>query len=88
MKTHLAGNAISIGQYIIQRCLLCGEKLLEVNTSRVLACSSNNNNKLLTLQVGGFYEVEGNRTSLIASTDTSYFDSDLDLPENCCIRQQ
>lgn len=35
MTVHLAGNAIVIGQRMIQRCLVCGYKLIDVDLDRV-----------------------------------------------------
>lgn len=80
---HLAGNRVVVGNYVIQRCLLCGEPLDEYNASRV---ASPDRGGLSEYAVGGFYERDGNRTSLIKLAETPYFESDLDLPENCCVR--
>lgn len=81
--THLAGNRVVIGQYAIQRCLLCGEVLDEFNARNM---ASLDGEPLAQLIVGGFYEVDGNRISLIKESDEPHFESDLDLPDNCCIR--
>ena len=81
--THLAGNRIVVGQYAIQRCMLCGEKLDEFNARDI---ASPDGRPLAELAFGAFYEFKGNRMSLIGETQGPYFPSDLDLPDNCCIR--
>lgn len=81
--THLAGNRIVIGQYAVQRCLLCGEVMDEFNARNV---ASTDGSPPAQFAVGGFYEFEGNRVSLVQETDSPTFESDLDVPENCCVR--
>ena len=83
--THLAGNRIVIGQYAIQRCLLCGEVLDEYNARNMASPDGSSPGQLM---VGGFYEFEGNHFMLVQETESPHFDSDLDLPENCCVRNR
>lgn len=82
---HLAGNQVRIGSYVIQRCLLCGTVLDEVRLDR-MAVPDESHLGYPQLIVGGFYEVEGNRIGLVSISESSIFESDLDLPDNCCIR--
>jgi hypothetical protein len=85
--THLAGNQVVIGNYAIQRCLLCGEVLGEYRADMMMGvCSDGSAPTIPMLTTGGFYEVDGNRTSLVAEPTCPVYESDLDLPENCCIR--
>lgn len=86
--THLAGNRVIIGQYSIQRCLLCGEVLQEENFSQIAVCSESPRTAFGEMVVGGFYRKDGNMTILIEETEQPYFESDLDLPEDCCVRQK
>jgi hypothetical protein len=83
--THLAGDRVVIGQYAIQRCMLCGEVLDEFNARNM---ASPDGETPAAFSLGGFYEVDGNRTSLVRQADGPGFESDLDLPENCCIRSR
>lgn len=85
--THLAGNQIVVGNYAVQRCLLCGDLLGEYRTDMMMGiCSDGSPPTIPMLSTGGLYEVDGNRTSLVSQTETPVFDSDLDLPDNCCLR--
>lgn len=83
--THLAGNRISIGQYSVQRCLLCGAVLDEYNARNL---ASPGGNTLTEFLVGGFYQFEGNHMMLVSQTESPHFASDLEIPENCCVRSR
>ena len=83
--THLAGNRVVVGKYAIQRCLLCGAVLDEFNARNVASCDGGT---IAEFAVGGFYEFAGNRWSLISQSEKPFFESDLELPENCCIRKK
>lgn len=81
---HLAGPRVTVGLYAIQRCLLCGAVLSEYNARYIASPDGSGPGMLL---IGGFYEFEGNRMSLVGESDTPNFASDLDIPENSCIRE-
>lgn len=81
---HLAGDAIRIGSYVIQRCLLCGEPLLEFD----LRTMASTDGSVSTLALGGFYEFDGNCRVLLKESEGPHFASDLDLPDDCCIRKR
>lgn len=83
--THLAGNRVVVGNYAIQRCLLCGEMLDEFNAAFVAVADGS---PIPELAVGGLYEIDGNHTSLIRLTESPFFASDLDVPDNCCVRRK
>lgn len=84
---HLAGNQVVIGNYAIQRCLLCGKVLGEYDASLMMGiCSDGSPPTIPRLVTGGFYEFSGNQTSLVAEPTSPIYESDLDLPDNCCLR--
>lgn len=89
MKIHLAGNLISVGTYFVQRCLLCGEVMQEGNARNM--ASSDGGSVVSPFVVGGFYAISksGGVTgfSLISEASSTHFESDLDLPDECCIRR-
>lgn len=90
---HLAGNEVRIGTRVIQRCLVCGYKLVDTDLSRVAVISAGDgsrDNVVSVWGVGHLIEVcEGNPTRLvdIGTTDEPVFpaahwpDSCLDLVE-------
>jgi hypothetical protein len=87
---HLAGNRIVVGQYAIQRCLFCGSILDEINASR-MAVEEGEDSRPGMLVVGGLYEFHyrNDRSTgfaLIRETESPTFSSDLDLPDNACLR--
>lgn len=84
-NVHLTGNFIVVGHYAIQRCLLCGKSLIEFNASRI---ASPDGSPLSQLMVGAFYEVTDSRTVFMGEADSAHFDSDLDLPDDCCLRHK
>lgn len=87
MKTvHLAGNDVRIERRIIQRCLICGYKLIDVDLDRIAFVSSNPDDKgFSTWAVGHLIEVtEGNPTQYadIGDTKQPQFNAQW---SDCCI---
>lgn len=83
---HLAGNDVTIEGRVIQRCLICGYKLVDVRLDRIMMMSTKeDDNRLPVFSVGHLIEVtEGNPTSYIDLGDTKQplFDASWD---DCCI---
>jgi hypothetical protein len=65
--------------------MLCGDPLLELDLRNIAVAAGST---IGGLALGGFYEVDGNRTSLLSMAEGPGFDSDLDLPDQCCIRDK
>ena len=80
---HLAGNRVVIGNYAVQRCLLCGEVMGEFNARNISTLDGRPPSQFF---VGGFYEFGEDWITLIDETESPNFESDLEIPENCCIR--
>ena len=90
-NVHLAGDRVVIGDYYVQRCLLCGKLLDEGNASRLMVAVEPGEEPPPPpgFSVGAWYEVlKGNpRTTIfIEQSERPYFESDLDIPENACVR--
>lgn len=62
---HLAGDAVKIGNHVVQRCLICGYRMDFTDLNRIMVCDSGGDNSYSTFKLGGIYEVDGNRTSLV-----------------------
>lgn len=69
---HLAGNDVRIGRRVIQRCLICGYKLVDIDLDRIAFVSSNPNDKGIdTWAIGHLIQVtEGSPTESIDIGDT------------------
>jgi hypothetical protein len=78
---HLAGNAVIVGNYVVQRCLICGYRMDFADLDRV-AVPAENGREYATYKIGGIYEVDGNRTSLVGETDRPEINPE-DFPELC-----
>jgi len=90
--SHLAGSRVIIGSYVVQRCLICGEVLDEFNARDVCVEVNEDGDTapMVSLILGGIYEIgDGNPRSmvLVRETKSPHFDSDIDLPDNMCIRK-
>jgi hypothetical protein len=85
---HLAGNFVTIGDRVIQRCLVCWYKLLDVVPSHVMVAFDSRGdygNKIPTFEVGHLIEVrEGDPTSFrdLGDSKQPSFDAAWD---DCCI---
>lgn len=81
---HLAGNDVRIGTRIIQRCLICGFKLLDMDLSR-MAVPDGDDRGVATFAVGHLIEVsEGNPTNYVDIGDTKQPQFDAGW-QDCCI---
>lgn len=82
--THIAGPAITVGGRLIQRCSLCGEKLVDSKGVMVPVRPDGQPDRIGTWEVGRLVQVEpGNptRSSLLPDTDQLPDDTCLDLVE-------
>lgn len=86
--THLAGDLICVGPWYVQRCCLCGAAILEGNAAYEM---SPDGHGVAAFALGAFVEVEGTqpvRSSVVGQAEGPRFASDLELPDNCCIRKE
>lgn len=74
--THLAGPPITIGSRTIQRCSICGEKLIDCDL-RNLMVPEGEKHEALVWQIGRLVQKEGNRSSVLPDSN--------ELPEDSCI---
>lgn len=83
---HLAGNDVLIEGRVIQRCLICGYKLVDVRLDRIAILSTRENDTSLPVfSVGHLIEVSGtNPLSFIDKGDTKQPQFDAAWSD-CCI---
>lgn len=81
---HLAGNRVVIGDRVIQRCLICGERLTDIPSVSNTAVPEGMNPEIATWEVGAWVEHDGNRMSLVGRTESPEFGA-TEVPENCCV---
>ena len=81
---HLAGNRVVLGDRIIQRCLICGERLSD-NLNVAMPVGPNGEvPQFVTWGVGDWVEHDGNRWSVIGTTESPEF-GPTQIPANCCV---
>ena len=83
---HLAGPTVVIGRFGTQRCLICGEELVSYYIEKL-----GEEGTIAQLAIGGIYEFVKSGQELlhiefVEMTEKPWFHSDLDIPENMCIR--
>lgn len=81
---HLAGNAIRLGDRIIQRCFICGEKLCDNLNVAIPVNQDGSDPSFATFGVGAWVENEGNRMSVIGESESPQMDSS-EIPDGCCV---
>ena len=82
-KVHLAGNFVIFGNRVIQRCLICGVKLVDsLNQAVAQDRDDNSDNGVPVWEIGGLIEVDGGRTTIIGLSEEPKFDG---VWENCCL---
>lgn len=81
---HLAGNAVVLDGRVIQRCLICGEKLCDSLGCMVAPNVDGTVPEFATWTIGAWIEIEGHRSSEIGKTESPQFEA-RDIPENCCL---
>ena len=75
MKTlHLAGNVVYIKGRAIQRCLICGYKLIDSKNCAMPVDEDGTVPEFPTWEVGSLVEVEGNRSSFVEQTEFPIFE--------------
>jgi len=84
VTTHLAGTPIWINGRVIQRCLICGEKLCDSLNTMSPVEADGSAPVFPTWAVGAWVEFDRNRASLVAETERPFFAAE-DLPEGCCL---
>jgi len=87
--THLAGNAIVIGDRIIQRCFICGLKLADNRGAMAPVGEDGKAPVFPTWPTGAWVEVtEGNPTAYIVVGESESPTMDTtDVPPNCCLER-
>ena len=83
MEVHLAGTVVGLAGRVIQRCLICGEKLLDSKGSSAPVDMDGKTPTFPTWPVGGWVEVDGNQSMLISETKNLRFEAG-DIPDGCC----
>ena len=83
--THLAGNYVNIHGRIIQRCLICGEKLCDSKGAQVAITADNPDGQFAAWAIGSWVQQDGNCLSLAGETETPYFDCGDYIPDDCCL---
>lgn len=73
--THLAGPTWNFEGRIIQRCAVCGEKLVDFDPSR---CAISEGGTVAVWKEADLIEVEGNRSSRVGEYPNC-------LPDNFCL---
>lgn len=77
--THIAGLVIEIGPRVIQRCGVCGEKLVDNKDVAMPVREDGSVDKIATWCVGGLVRREGHRWHAIAHVNGE------DLPADNCL---
>jgi hypothetical protein len=83
--THIAGLVLHVGGRTIQRCSLCGEKLIDNKGEEAPLNPDGSTPKTLTWEVGRLVRFEGDNpvhSHLLDDTDKLPEDSCLDLVED------
>lgn len=82
---HLAGNFVVIGSRVIQRCLVCGYKLID-NLGQVTEVTENDpNSQTSTWPIGGLIQIDdGNpvQMTLLSESENPIFEYEWN---NCCV---
>lgn len=84
MVTHLAGTPVVIEGRVIQRCLICGEKLGDSLGVQIAVEPDGDEPTYATWPVGSWVECDGPRSSVVGETASPTFYRP-DLPQGCCV---
>mgnify|MGYP000909049470 CR=1 FL=1 len=80
--THIPGCVIEIKGRIIQRCMLCGEKLCD-NKNVMMPVGPDGEDPIFpTFKIGSLIECEGNRMFMVEEDFTK---KDVRLPDDLCL---
>lgn len=85
---HLAGNTVTIGSRMIQRCLICGYKLNDIDFERVAIMQTPGcptPSSVRGFEVGHLIEVSGTNPVHFADIGDTHQPSFNTAWENCCI---
>lgn len=84
MIVHLAGNAVCLDGRIIQRCLICGEKLAD-NLNCAMPVEPDGSDPVFpTWGTGAWVEIDGNRSSKVGESENPEMWGE-QIPENSCV---
>lgn len=81
---HLAGTPVTIGDRVIQRCLICGCKLLDSEDPVVNVIVDEGQAKFYTWVPGGWIQVNHQSAYLLYQSETPEF-TEQELPSNNCM---
>lgn len=82
MKIHIAGFAVRVGDQLRQRCAWCGDTLIDVDISCIMAPMKEDGSPpdpYSVWDVNALVAVDGNATWVVA-------DHDGELPLRCCAK--
>ena len=81
---HLAGNAVCLDGRIIQRCLICGEKLAD-NLNCAMPVEPDGSDPVFpTWGIGAWVEIEGNRSIMVGKSERPEMSAS-EIPDGCCL---
>jgi hypothetical protein len=81
---HLAGVPIVIGERTIQRCFICGFKLVDTDDPVVNVVIDEGEAKFYTWEPGSWVRVNQQSALLLRTNDSLYFKKE-ELPDNPCL---
>lgn len=81
---HLAGPVVQLDHRIIQRCLICGQKVLDSQEHKLEAFVMGSNVGVFTYAINSWVEVRENSSSVVGNSFGNAFRV-CDLPSNSCI---
>jgi hypothetical protein len=81
---HLAGNRVVIGDRVIQRCLICGDRLTDIPDLSCTAVPEGMPRQVATFEVGAWVKRDGNMLIVVGRTESPEFGKS-EVPEHCCV---
>lgn len=81
---HLAGPVFQLDNRILQRCLICGQKLLDSQEHQLEAVVFGSTVGVFTYTSGSWVEVRENSSSVVGTLFGSLLVSG-DIPDNSCV---
>jgi hypothetical protein len=75
--THIAAPAVTLGFRVVQRCALCGAKLLDTRDTERVTPPAGDNPECLIWEAGRFVRVTEGRSVMLARAD--------ELPADNCL---
>lgn len=81
---HLSGPVLQIDNRILQRCLICGQKLLDSEEHKLEAVVLGSTVGVFTYTAGSWVEVRENSSSVVGTQFGSVLASGA-MPDNSCV---